>query len=220
MLRESEGNSSVSVNPTLVRRGPRRYGPAGRIEVARVYVIGMGSNLGQRERYLVRGVDAIATMTAATLTSTRQDRPSACTPAVRVEALSRVYESAAIGPPQPAYLNAALRIRADVEPELLLDRLLHIEASLGRVRDVRWGPRVLDLDILWATTPFACERLTIPHVELLARPFALAPLLDVAPELAPAYAEALDALGGPPRVCGRLCREQTVGPCEYAAAAL
>jgi 2-amino-4-hydroxy-6-hydroxymethyldihydropteridine diphosphokinase len=166
-----------------------------------VFVIGLGGNLGERERYLTRGVEAVARL------------------ALQVEAVSRVYESAAIGPPQPAYLNAALRVSGvdAAAPEQLLDALLGIEAALGRVRDVRWGPRVLDLDILWSTHPHVSAKLNIPHRELTARTFALAPLLDVAPELAPQYAGALEGLGGPPRVCGALRWDRTAMACEYAA---
>lgn len=164
--------------------------------MALAFVIGLGSNLGERERFIARGIEEVARM------------------AQRVEALSRVYETAAIGPPQPAYLNAALRIVAQATPEALLEALLTIEAALGRVRDVRWGPRVLDLDILWSTQPYASESLTIPHAELACRNFALAPLLDVAPELAPEYADRLHVLGGRPPVWGLLRWDPALQVCS------
>jgi 2-amino-4-hydroxy-6-hydroxymethyldihydropteridine diphosphokinase len=168
--------------------------------VARAFVIGLGGNLGDRVGYLTRGVEAVARLQ------------------VEVEAVSRVFESDAIGPPQPAYLNAALRVSATaLDAEALLIELLAIEAAVGRVREVRWGPRVLDLDILWSTQPHVSERLIVPHRELQARTFALAPLLDVAPELAPQYAHALDTLGGPPHVCGALRWDRTARVCEYSA---
>ena len=149
------------------------------------FVIGLGANLGAREASFHAALDLLAD-----------------TPGVEVEALSSLYDTAPVGPPQPRYLNAAVRLRAALDPERLLDRLLAIERVLGRdrVREERWGPRTLDLDILWASTgPVRTPRLEVPHPRLLERPFALAPLLDVAPpELARSLAPRLAALGGPP----------------------
>ena len=165
------------------------------------FVIGLGSNLGARETYLTRAVEDIARL-----------------PETDVAALSQVYETPPLGPPQPHYLNAAVRVTSALTPEQLLDGVLAIEASHGRVRDVRWGPRVLDLDILWAATPYASERLTIPHAELRSRTFALAPLLDVAPELAQQYAETLQQLDDCLRICGILVWHRALQKCEYVAA--
>jgi len=170
-----------------------------------VFVIGLGSNLGVREHNLSAAVEAVARL--------------ALPLAVRLEALSCVYESAAIGPPQPAYLNAALRLSACCTPEALLEALHAIEAAHGRTREVHWGPRSLDLDILWASEGRQTEQLTIPHAQLLLRTFALAPLLDVAPELAVHYAPVLERLGGPPPVRGTLRYDPTSGSCELAASA-
>jgi 2-amino-4-hydroxy-6-hydroxymethyldihydropteridine diphosphokinase len=96
---------------------------------------------------------------------------------------SRVYETAPVGgPPQPNYLNAAALVAFDGEPMALLDRLLAIELELGRVRDVKNGPRTIDLDLLWIDGQTMDDpRLVVPHPRLHERPFALAPLLDVAP---------------------------------------
>jgi 2-amino-4-hydroxy-6-hydroxymethyldihydropteridine diphosphokinase len=168
--------------------------------MSRVFVIGLGSNLGEREQYLVHAVREIARVST-------------------ISALSRVYESPPLTPPQPDYLNAALRVCSDANPEQLLDCLLGIEAAAGRVRDVRWGSRVLDLDILWADAPYASGRLRIPHAELRSRTFALAPLLDVSPELAPEYADALQQLGGSPRICGILSWDRTREVCELTPVA-
>jgi 2-amino-4-hydroxy-6-hydroxymethyldihydropteridine diphosphokinase len=99
-----------------------------------------------------------------------------------VSVCSAVYESAPVGPPQGDYLNAALRAEADLEPEALLDELLLIERQCGRERRVRWGPRTLDLDLLWIDgVRVETPRLTVPHPDLARRPFAILPLLDVAP---------------------------------------
>jgi len=93
-----------------------------------------------------------------------------------------VYESAAVGPPQGDYLNAAALVTWDGEPEALLDALLSIEAKLGRVRREKWGPRTIDLDVLWIEgREVRAPRLTVPHPELAKRTFAVAPLLDVVP---------------------------------------
>ena len=161
------------------------------------YVVGLGGNLGERERFLASGVEQIARLP------------------VEIVQLSPVYETPPLGPPQPSYLNAAVRVRSAHAPHALLDGLLSIEAALGRVRDVRWGPRVLDLDILWAESAFVSERLTIPHSQLSARTFALAPLLDVAPELAASYGAALHALGGAPRVYGALRFDRVSLMCDF-----
>ena len=167
--------------------------------MSRAFVIGLGSNLGEREQYLVRAIERIARLGS-------------------LEALSAVYETAPLGPPQPDYLNAAARVHSALAPETLLAGLLDIEAALGRVRDVRWGPRVLDLDILWSERPHTSARLRIPHAELCSRTFALAPLLDVAPELAPQYAGALQELGGPPRICGILSWDRAREVCGFSGA--
>lgn len=127
-------------------------------------VIGLGSNMGDRLGTLAtayRELQGLAESTRA----------------------SAVYETAPVGPPQPAFLNAALRLRVAMPPLALLEELLALEQKLGRVRRERWGPRTLDLDILWIHA-FTCVTpvLTVPHAELAVRPFALVPLLDVAPE--------------------------------------
>jgi 2-amino-4-hydroxy-6-hydroxymethyldihydropteridine diphosphokinase len=158
-----------------------------RMQSFRMYVVGLGSNLGAR----------FATIASAVA---RLDRAHGC----RVAARGRVYESEPLGPPQPLYLNSAVGLDSALPPEALLDVLLEIEAALGRVRDVRWGPRIIDLDLLWGPRPFSSTRLTVPHAGLAERWFALAPLVDVAQdtpglaELARSAAEQLSALGGVP----------------------
>jgi 2-amino-4-hydroxy-6-hydroxymethyldihydropteridine diphosphokinase len=100
-----------------------------------------------------------------------------------VVAVSRVYETAPVGPTQPDFLNAAALTTTELAPEKLLDELLAIESSLGRVRRERWGPRVIDLDVLWIEgVAVETPRLVVPHPHLLERAFALAPLLELVPE--------------------------------------
>jgi len=149
-----------------------------------MYVLGLGSNLGDR----------LAALRDAA-------RLLADTSRVRVTATSDVYETEPVGPPQPLYLNAALRVETPLGPESLLAWALEVEARLGRDRSegVRWGPRRIDIDLLfWSDGGFSSSALQVPHPELSKRSFALAPLLDVAPELAPTYGDMLARLGGPP----------------------
>jgi len=127
-------------------------------------VVGLGANLGDRTTTLAWAAGEIERLG-------------------RVVGRSHLYETEPVGPPQPRFLNAAVRLRTPLEPRALLVDLLAIEAKAGRVRRERWGPRVLDLDILWvAGLAMRSEDLVIPHPELTRRAFALIPLLDVAPE--------------------------------------
>jgi len=100
----------------------------------------------------------------------------------KIERLSRVYETEPVGPPQPAYLNAAALLVYEGGPEDLLDALLGIERMLGRERREKWGPRTIDLDVLWIEgMAVETDRLAVPHPQLTLRGFALRPLADVAP---------------------------------------
>lgn len=117
---------------------------------------------------------------------------------VRIVGRSRVYETAPVGgPPQPDFLNGALLVECTLSLPALLEELLRIEVSVGRVRgpgEIRFGPRTLDLDVLWAEGVILDDpRITVPHPRLAGRAFALMPLLDVAPE-------ATDPLTGEPYV--------------------
>jgi 2-amino-4-hydroxy-6-hydroxymethyldihydropteridine diphosphokinase len=130
-------------------------------------VVGIGSNLGDRLGALRRAAA----------------RVSAVTPLL---GRSRIYESAAVGgPPQGDFLNAAVAVDWNASARQLLEVLLSIERELGRVRGettVRWGPRSIDLDLLWMEGIVVDEPgLSVPHPRLAERPFALAPLLDVVP---------------------------------------
>ena len=128
-------------------------------------VVGLGSNLEDRCGHLLAGLSALSELG-------------------RLTATSSLYETAPVGgPPQPAYLNAAVRLETELSPLDLLGRLQIIEATRGRVRLERWGPRTLDLDLLWAKgLVLVGSLLTVPHPRLKARAFALVPLLEVAPD--------------------------------------
>lgn len=145
-------------------------------------VIGLGTNLGDRVSYLVRARAALEKV-----------------PGIAVVAASSIVETDAHGPPQPRYLNAALRIETSLDAEALLDTCLEVERSLGRVRNERWGPRTIDLDILHLEgLSLRTDRVVVPHPRLLERSFALGPLLEVMPELVPRWGAALTQLGGAP----------------------
>jgi 2-amino-4-hydroxy-6-hydroxymethyldihydropteridine diphosphokinase len=128
-------------------------------------VIGLGANLGNRLVALQTAVRALAKIG-------------------KIERMSRVYETDPVGgPPQPAYLNAAVLFSYDGGAEEVLDALQAIETRLGRVREERWGARAIDLDVLWIEgLAMESERLVVPHPRLSERGFALRPLIDVAPD--------------------------------------
>jgi 2-amino-4-hydroxy-6-hydroxymethyldihydropteridine diphosphokinase len=129
-------------------------------------VIGLGSNLGDRLLHLQDAVRALAET-------------------FEVCARSSVYDTAPVGPPQPDYLNAAVRVSSPLGAHDILGVLLAIEREGGRVRkdDTRWEARTIDLDILWiGGLVVATPSLTVPHARLTERAFALLPLLDVAPD--------------------------------------
>lgn len=130
----------------------------------RHYVIGLGANLGDRRATLRSALFALEELG-------------------RLVEVSSLYESPAVGPPQPDYLNAAVLLSSLLGPFELLAGLARIEQAHGRERRVRWGPRTLDLDLLYGPELEVNEpELTVPHPELAKRAFALVPLLDVAPE--------------------------------------
>jgi 2-amino-4-hydroxy-6-hydroxymethyldihydropteridine diphosphokinase len=152
-------------------------------------VIGVGANLGSREASI---------RAAARLLDARPD--------VAVVDRSPMYETAPLGPEQPDYLNAAFRVETALAPAELLKVLLRTERRLGRVRraGVRWGPRSMDLDLLWDERgPVDIEGLSVPHPGLVERAFALGPLLAVMPELDSSYGAALAGIGGSPPVFDR-----------------
>ena len=128
--------------------------------------LGLGSNVGDRLAYLQLGVDRLAA-----------ERK------VRVDEVSSVYETEPVGgPPQDAFLNLAVRVATTASPRGLLRACQRAERAAERVRTVRWGPRTLDVDVLlYADRHIATRRLTVPHPRLVERPFALVPLIEVAP---------------------------------------
>jgi 2-amino-4-hydroxy-6-hydroxymethyldihydropteridine diphosphokinase len=103
--------------------------------------------------------------------------------AIGAARLSRIRLTAALGPAGRGFANAAALLDSDLEPEQLLARLKQIERDFGRRPGRRWGPRVLDLDIiLWSGGAFAGSGLIVPHPAFRARRFVLEPLAEIAPE--------------------------------------
>ncbi|ARP70847.1 2-amino-4-hydroxy-6-hydroxymethyldihydropteridine diphosphokinase [Streptomyces pluripotens] len=131
-------------------------------------VISIGSNLGNRLETLQGAVDAL------------ED-----TPGVRVKAVSPVYETAPWGVEpgsQPSYFNAVVVLKTTLPPSSLLERAHAIEEAFNRVRDERWGPRTLDVDIVaYADVTSDDAGLTLPHPRAHERAFVLAPWHDVDP---------------------------------------
>ncbi|MFJ2736635.1 MULTISPECIES: 2-amino-4-hydroxy-6-hydroxymethyldihydropteridine diphosphokinase [unclassified Streptomyces] len=132
-------------------------------------VISIGSNLGNRLETLQGAVDAL------------ED-----TPGVRIKAVSPVYETEPWGVEpgsQPSYFNAVVVLKTTLPPSSLLERAHAIEEAFSRVRDERWGPRTLDVDIVaYAENVSDDPVLTLPHPRAHERAFVLAPWYDVDPE--------------------------------------
>jgi len=130
--------------------------------------VAIGSNLqSPRERVL----EAIAHIAALS--------------AVRSLMGSRLYLSRPMGPQdQPDFINAAVGFLTTLSPRELLTELLEIERGMGRNREARWGPRVIDLDLLWMVDEVVAEPgLTVPHPGVSIRNFVLYPLADIAPTI-------------------------------------
>src|SRR5512144_1365884 len=105
------------------------------------------------------------------------------TPGVAVLRASHVYDTEPLGPSQPRYLNAVLELETTLEAAALLAALLAVERTALRRRDVRWGARTLDLDLLlYEDLVLRTPSLTLPHPGLLSRRFVLAPLAELCPE--------------------------------------
>jgi len=126
--------------------------------------IALGSNLGEPHLQLEQAIASLALL-----------------PDTRLVRVSSVYRSAAVGPGmQPDYLNAVLLLKTNLSAIDLLDAMHHIESAQGRVRDIHWGPRTLDLDLLlYADRIITSPHLTVPHPRMYHRNFVLYPLREI-----------------------------------------
>jgi 2-amino-4-hydroxy-6-hydroxymethyldihydropteridine diphosphokinase len=140
-------------------------------------LLALGSNLGDRVRYLR---DAVAQLPDLVATS-------------------RVYETEPVGGPdqQGPYLNMVARLDTELDARELLHVARNLEEKADRKRVVHWGPRTLDVDVLWIDGSTVDDAdLVVPHPRLFERAFVLAPLEDVAPDLVPArWREGFEPLG-------------------------
>ncbi|HMR95539.1 MAG TPA: 2-amino-4-hydroxy-6-hydroxymethyldihydropteridine diphosphokinase [Microthrixaceae bacterium] len=126
--------------------------------------LSLGSNLGDRRQHLSQAIESLPD----------------------VVAVSPIYETEPVGGPggQGPYLNLVVELHTPIAPRALLSICHRIEANAQRVRGERWGPRTLDVDILWMDgVTMADEALTLPHPRWKDRRFVLAPLRDLAPDL-------------------------------------
>jgi 2-amino-4-hydroxy-6-hydroxymethyldihydropteridine diphosphokinase len=128
--------------------------------------IALGANLGDREANLQRAMKLLGESNG-----------------VKVIRVSSFYDNPAVGGPEssPTFLNAAAEIETSLSPRELMDRLLEIERMMGRVRGEKWGPRIIDLDLLLYGDEIVAEKnLTVPHPLMHDRAFVLVPLAEIA----------------------------------------
>lgn len=130
-------------------------------------IVALGANLEDPAEQLRRAFDALDAL-----------------PQARLQACSSLYGSTPVGPVQPDYVNAVAHLQTAASPLQLLDQLQAIEQDHRRVREQRWGPRTLDLDIaLFGRRRLDGERLCVPHPRLHERVFVLQPLAELYPNL-------------------------------------
>lgn len=159
--------------PDPTQRPVDRTVTGGHMLVQHRVVLSLGSNLGDRLENLQEAIDTLFDA-----------------PGLSFVALSPVYETTPFAgpdgemPEQDDYLNVVLVADTRLTPETLLERVLNIENSLRRTREVRWGPRTLDIDIvLFGTVTSADPALTLPHPRAHERAFVLVPWADLEPEV-------------------------------------
>jgi len=127
----------------------------------------LGSNLGDRQAYLQQAITLIEKEIAPVIKK------------------SSLYETQSWGKTdEPDYLNQVIELQADIPAKEVLHKILNIELTMGRRRDVKWGSRTIDIDILfYGSEIINDDDLTVPHPELHKRMFTLAPLAEIAADL-------------------------------------
>jgi 2-amino-4-hydroxy-6-hydroxymethyldihydropteridine diphosphokinase len=165
----TEGQSDPTVQPVPASVVERVDAADTTLQNPRRAVLSLGSNLGNRLETLQGASDAL------------ED-----TPGVRIKAVSPVYETEPWGVDpgsQPTYFNAVIVLKTTLPPSSLLERAHAVEEAFHRVRDERWGPRTIDVDIVaYADVVSDDPVLTLPHPRAHERAFVLAPWYDVEPE--------------------------------------
>ena len=128
--------------------------------------IALGANLGDRQDTLLEALNRLDA----------HDQ-------IVVQRCSHMYETEPVGyVDQPLFLNMAAAVRTTLSPQELLQQMLRIEQELGRVRDIRWGPRTVDLDLIWMEGQVLdTPELVLPHPRMQERAFVLVPLKDIVP---------------------------------------
>ena len=141
--------------------------------------LGLGSNVGDMTAMLDRAVSGLA-----------------ATPGITLLARSADYRTPPWGKTdQPWFLNGAVAVDTELDPHDLLDACLRIEQELGRVREERWGPRLIDIDVLaYEGAAVNDARLVLPHRFVRERAFVLVPLAEIAPDLVIGDERVVDAL--------------------------
>ncbi len=129
--------------------------------------LGLGSNVGDRLRFLQKAAEAVGGLSATSVIRS-----------------SAIYETEPVGEKeQPEFLNAVLEIESGLDPQELFSRLKEIEKDLGRTQTARWGPREIDIDLLYyGHLVMEEENLRIPHPEVAGRRFVLRPLAELVPD--------------------------------------
>lgn len=130
-------------------------------------VLGLGTNIGDREQNLRNALDSLGLL-----------------PKTKIIKKSHIYETEPWGyTEQDRFLNCAVTLETELSPNALLGACLGIEAALGRIRRFRYGPRVIDIDVLlYEGFELVSDELTVPHPLILQRDFVLVPLHDLFPD--------------------------------------
>ncbi|MFC1637724.1 2-amino-4-hydroxy-6-hydroxymethyldihydropteridine diphosphokinase [Candidatus Margulisiibacteriota bacterium] len=149
-------------------RGKGKKGKAKNKKGMTTVYLGLGSNVGDREEYIEQAVFLLEK-----------------SPSVDVVKRSTIFETEPEGGGnQPPFFNGALEVRTKLDPYKLLEHLQEIEATLGREREIEWGPRTIDIDILlYGDEVVSDDKLQIPHPLMHERLFVLKPLREIAPNL-------------------------------------
>jgi len=135
------------------------------LEYRTAYLL-LGGNLGKREDNLQQAIKLISSKIG------------------EVESISSVYETAAWGKTdQPLFLNQAVAVKTNLQPLAILHEALEIEHTLGRIRDVKWGERLIDIDLILIGSEVIniADQLQVPHPHMQHRRFVMAPLAEIAP---------------------------------------